>query len=188
MTPSNKKRVIFALVLVAGLFLLRFFGITNYINLAFFTAHKEQIQQFLVHHYGATVLIFMLLNLVVVISTVPITPLFNIIGGYLFGVVPGVMYTNIGVSLGAIISFLIVRYLLADAFKTRYAQAAQAFKTEFEKRGANYLLTMQLFPFTPFALINIMAGLSGISVFTFIGQQRWVFCQGRLSMHLQVES
>ncbi len=167
MTPQNKKRLILAALLVIALFILHRLGITNYINFEFFAANKEQIQQFIAQHYVASVVIFILLNAAIVAVALPISALFNIIAGYLFGVVPAVIYTNIAATLGAVTAFLVVRYLLADVFKEKYAKAAQAFETEFKKRGANYLLAMQLFPLTPFALINIMAGLSGISTWTF---------------------
>jgi len=167
MTPQTKKRLIIAGMLLIALIVIRYSGIGNYINFAFFAEHKEQIEQFIGKHYLGSVIIYMVLNWAVVATTVPISLLLNIIGGYLFGVIPGVVYTNVGVTLGALTSFLVVRYLLADAFRAKYARAAAAFEKEFHKRGVNYLLAMQLFPLTPFALINILTALSGISVWKF---------------------
>lgn len=167
MTPEQKKRLLIAALLCAVVLILHQMGIGKYINFAFFAEHKEQIQAFITQHYGVSVLLYILLNLVVVATTIPISMVVNIIGGYLFGLIPGVLYTNIGVTLGALTSFFVVRYLLADAFKAKYAQAAQRFEAEIKKRGTTYILAMQLFPLTPFALINILAALSGISVWSF---------------------
>lgn len=167
MTADHKKKIALALVLFLIVFFLHRLGITNYINFAFFSEHKEQIIAFIEKHYLLSVLFYIALNWVVVATALPISAFLNIIGGFLFNIVPGVIYTNIGVTLGALTSFLVVRYLLADGFKAKYAKAAQAFETEFKQRGGNYLLAMQLFPLTPFALINILTALSGMSIFTF---------------------
>ncbi len=162
-----RVRFVIALVLMCIMLVLRYSGIGRYINLTFIWEHKETFHEFINVHYGMSVIFFLSLYIIVVALTVPISIILNIVAGYFFGVFQAVIYSNIGSTVGALLAFLTFRYLLHAGMQQKYGKALARFNARFKQQGAYYLLFMQLLPITPFGLINILAGLSGISMWTF---------------------
>ena len=50
MTYAHKKRIFIALVCIAVVIALRFSGISDYITMDFFAAHKQQVSNFVAWH------------------------------------------------------------------------------------------------------------------------------------------
>lgn len=148
--------------------LLRYLGVGKYINLAFIWENKEALQHFIASNYLLSVFLFLLFFIFVVAFAIPISIILNIAAGYFFGVFEAILYTNIGSTVGSLLAFLTFRYLLRDGLKKKYGNALDRFNEKFKEQGANYLLFLQLLPITPFSLITILAGLSDISVWTFL--------------------
>lgn len=87
-----------------------------------------------------------------------------------FGLWLGFLYSWIGTCVGALIVFFIVRKLgqkrIFD-FLSRHKKI-QSLMNWVESHGFGPLFLMLCFPFTPSAAINIVAGLSRVSVYQFI--------------------
>jgi uncharacterized membrane protein YdjX (TVP38/TMEM64 family) len=98
----------------------------------------------------------------------PLSPLFNLAGGYFFSTIPGTIYATISSVAGATILFLLVRYCFRDTIEAWYGHRLATFNDEFNKRGFWYLLSLVLLPITPFSFISIVAGLSTISSLLFV--------------------
>jgi len=163
-----KKRFFLGLLFLVVIAVLHLFLNGNIINLLQVQQHREFLQNFIQNRYILSVLLYLLIFICAAVLSIPITVLLTVAAGYFFGVWAGLLYANIGATVGAMISFLLFRYLLGDFVQNRYADRLAAFNREIEAHGPNYLLTMQLLPFTPTLLINIFAGMSQIRLWTFI--------------------
>ena len=64
-------------------------------------------------------------------------------------------------------AFLITRYLLRDAIRSKFGARLQAFDEALEREGAFYLFTLRLIPAVPFFVINAVMGLTQIRLWTF---------------------
>lgn len=162
------KKAFFALIIVAAMVAIRYLGLTDYISLSFVRDNTEAIQAFIAHNYIAAVLAFIGIYTATVALSVPISNLFSIAAGYFFGVIPAVIYCNIGALCGALLAYATFRFLLHDMAMERYGDKLERFQERFTKEGMSYLLFMQLLPITPFGVINVLAGISGIPLKTFI--------------------
>jgi uncharacterized membrane protein YdjX (TVP38/TMEM64 family) len=98
--------------------------------------------------------------------SIPGAVIFSLAAGFLFGFW-GVLYVNIGATIGAIIAFLVARYLIGDWLQKRYANRLASFNREIEENGYNYLLMLRLIPVFPFFLVNIFAGITRIPLLTY---------------------
>ena len=78
------------------------------------------------------------------------------------------MYASFGATVGAVIVFCLVRYYAHDWIQKKYAVRLESFNREWDRNGHWYLLSMQLLPFTPTPFINLLAGLTTISLWTFV--------------------
>lgn len=158
------------LILCIGLFLvlLRFFGIYKYINFQTLKENRAFLQTYVNDHYWFSVLIYISLYILVIAASIPIGSALTLISGFLFGVFWGVIYTNIGATIGAACTFLIVRYLARDLFERKFHNKLAKFNENIKTYGANYLLLARFIVVIPFVLVNIFAALTRIPLSTFI--------------------
>jgi len=163
-----KKRFVIGLLLFVGVVLLHLVFAGNFITLEQIQEHRIYLQQLVEHHYLYSVGMYLLLFVVAALLGIPITVLLTVAAGYFFGVFSGLVYANIGATVGAVISFVTFRYFLGSFVQNRYQDQLKAFNRDIDAYGHNYLLTMQILPFTPTLLINIFAGLTKIPLWTFV--------------------
>lgn len=143
-------------------------GIDTYFTLDMVRAKREFLEQFVGTHYIWSVLIYMFWYVVVAVLALPLTALSTVVGGFFFGTIPAVIYTNIGATLGATGFFLLARYLWRDMVQAQYQHRLTWFNEQITLHGAYYLLSMRFLAFIPFVVENLLAGLSTVSVWTFV--------------------
>src|SRR6185436_6076927 len=90
----------------------------------------------------------------------------QILAGYGFGLLMGVIWSQIGATLGATTVFQISRWLGADWFHQKVESKATKLKAIDERLGHNGLLVVmavRLMHFLPFAISNYLFGLTTIT-------------------------
>lgn len=144
------------------------FRVDKKISLTFLQEHHQNIQTFIEQQYFLSVALYISLFILCIILMLPITILLIIASGYFFGVLPGTIYSILGSVVGSLLSFLIFRYILRDWAIKRYHKKFATIEHDFDQHGVGYILSLLLFPITPFAIVNIIAGLSNIHAWKYI--------------------
>lgn len=163
------KRLIIGITIVLSLVLLFYFlPLKHVITFEYLKEKRDYLQAVVAAHYVPSVLIYMSIYSISVASFMPFVALLTIAGGMLFGLVPCVFYTTIGATIGAVVAFLLVRYFFGDVIQYAYARQLAYFNRAVERYGAYFLLAIHLVVVIPFFLINILAGLTRIRLWTFI--------------------
>lgn len=162
------KRLIVAVILIVGIIVLRYSGLFDWFNFQNFKENRHQFLDLVHNNYILSVLSFIFVYFLVIISSLPLAFLLNIISGFLFGAILGTLYSNIGGTLGATVAFLTFRYLLGNYVQKKYANRLEKFNKNFEEYGANYLLLINLTGIFPFFVVNMLAAMTRVSVWTFI--------------------
>lgn len=119
---------------------------------------------------GGASLLFVLIIAAVVVLLLP-GVLFTAGAGFVFGVVEGTVYVVAGTTLGAVIAFLIARYLFgerASRFVRRHARL-KLISEELTPQGWKIVMLTRLVPFFPFKLSNYFFGLTSFSLRGFTG-------------------
>lgn len=102
----------------------------------------------------------------------PFLPLFVFVlaNGAAYGLLKGFLYSWIGASLGSISVFLVVRKMERTRFvqKLKGNRHVKRVMKVVEERGFGLLFILLCFPFSPSAIINVVAGLSNIKLKPFI--------------------
>jgi len=164
----HKTRIFIALGFIILLVILRYMGIGKHFTLENIKTHTQYIRGFIAQNYLFSVLIYITILTLASFLSIPITVMLNLVAGFFYGVFPGIIYVNIGTTLGGALCFLTFRYLLGGFVRQKYDQKLQKFNQDIEKNGYSYLLSLQLFPATPIILINIFGGLTSLKLWTFI--------------------
>lgn len=173
------RLVIFAF-LASALGALYYLGIGKYLNFDYIKSHQHAIQQFIDTHYTTAAILYSSLYAALVFFMISLTLVITMIAGFFFGTLPATIFSMIGAVVGGTLSLLTVRYLLGNWLTARYHNAVETFKQKFKQHGASYLLSLQFFPLTPSAIITIMAGLSDVSLTTYL----WTTAVGILPITL----
>ncbi len=82
--------------------------------------------------------------------------------GALFGAVPGALYSLTGATLGAVLAFVIARYLAADWVARRVGGRLKQLIEGVEAEGWRFVAFVRLVPLFPFNLVNYALGLTRI--------------------------
>lgn len=161
------KAVVVAVFAVA-VFAFFYFDLKQYVSLDVLKANRDRLLAFTDANYTVAVLAYILLYMLQTAFSLPGATIFTLAGGFLFGVVLGTLYVNIAATAGATLAFLAARYLLRDWVERKFGHRLGSIQEGVAKNGFSYLLTLRLIPLVPFFLINLVAGLTRISVGTFI--------------------
>ncbi|NND97607.1 MAG: TVP38/TMEM64 family protein [Pirellulaceae bacterium] len=102
----------------------------------------------------------------VLLSLVPGTSGKAIVYGWLFGFWIGLLICCTSLTLAAVVSFLVVRYLLRDVARSRLSAIVNKIDRMLEHDGATYLFTLRLLH-APYTLTNYASGATSVRLRTF---------------------
>lgn len=162
------NRILIGLLFIGVILLFQVLGIGKYFNLASLKENRGDLQQLVQAHYVRAVLIYIAFYIGIVAFLIPIAALCTIAGGFLFGTFWGAVYANIGATVGAVIAFLLVRYSVGNAFQERYKDYLHKFNRSVHEQGVMYLILIHFIAVIPFFVINVLAGLTKVPLWTFI--------------------
>lgn len=86
----------------------------------------------------------------------------SLAGGLAFGATFGTIYTIIGATGGAALSFLIARKLGKNLAKKEWPGKASKIQEQLEARGFFYILVLRFIPIFNFDMISYLAGISKV--------------------------
>ncbi|MTI53508.1 TVP38/TMEM64 family protein [Geosporobacter ferrireducens] len=155
------------LFIIAASLVLSQIRLVDWITLENLQQNKELLKDYVAQHYVISATGYVLLYILVAATAIPGAILLSLTGGFLFGVLPAMIYVNIGATGGAVFCFLMARYLGKEWVYKKYGKKISKLNRELEEYGKNYLLTIRFIPILPFFLINILAGVTNVSAKTF---------------------
>ncbi|WP_211252219.1 FAD-dependent oxidoreductase [Marinobacterium jannaschii] len=167
------------LLLVIGLLVAAFFAF-DLQQLLTLEGLKNGLSQFEQWRDSEPLLVgggFFALYVAVTALSLPGAAVMTLAAGALFGLWWGLLIVSFASSLGALLAFLVSRYLLRDTVQARFGSRLQAINDGVARDGAFYLFTLRLVPVFPFFLINLLMGLTPIRAVTYY----WVSQLGMLA-------
>lgn len=163
-----KKKLFWLFLGVISLFLLaRYSGLMDYFTVENIRYQKDLIEDFIVRHYWTSVFIFWLIYVMENVLALPIAAWLTLAAGFFYGVFPAIIFTVISATSGALVSFVMARYLFGNQLQGRYKERLIKFNKAFKQYGVSFLLGLRFIPIIPFALINIFAGLTLVPISLF---------------------
>jgi uncharacterized membrane protein YdjX (TVP38/TMEM64 family) len=165
---STWKKLILLAVFAAALIAFFVFDLKNYLTLETLKANRDRLLAYTEANYATAVAAYLSLYCILVALSLPGAVILTLAGGFLLGPVRATLYVNIGATTGSTLAFLAARYILRDWVQARFGHRLSAMQEGFEKNGFMYLLTLRLIPIFPFFVINVLAGLTRISLRTYV--------------------
>ncbi len=158
--------ILIALGALTGAVLLR-----DHLDFGVLRTHQEALIAVRDAHYLLTVLGFMLAYVVIVGLSLPGAAVSTVTGGFLFGVFPGVVYTVLAATLGAVAVFLAARVGFGDRLAARIADGqgrVTRLTAALRENEWEVLLVMRLVPVVPFFVGNLVPAMIGVRTHRFV--------------------
>ncbi len=165
MKASKLKTVLFFAVVILGA--LTTWRISTYLTLESIQQSRASLEAFRVSSPGLAEFYFFVIYVLCTALSIPGAGVLTLAGGALFGVLWGTVLVSLASSVGATISFLLVRFFVADWARGRFRETFQKIDKGFNEEGPLYLFSLRLIPLFPFFAVNALMGLTRISVFSF---------------------
>jgi len=166
MNKTLLNKIIVACVVVGIIITLRIYA-PQYFSLQALKSNRELFKGYVEQHYLIAALIYFITYCATTASAVPVAAPLTLVGGFLFGTIIGGLLTIIGATAGALLLFLMVRYLIGNAIQQRYGQRLVWLNNQIQRHGDSYLLSLRFLAIIPFFMINLVAGLTPISLVTY---------------------
>ena len=168
---SNKIKIKF---LIISFFLLIFILVsyTIYKNINLFSIANVsnlyvEIDNKVSKNYFMYYLFFFVIYFVAAVFALPIAAILCLIIGALFGLIPGIILASFASSLGALVCFLLSRYLFKNFIEKKFDKSLKIINAGIAKDGIYYLFFVRMTPIFPFFLINLLFSVTQIKALNF---------------------
>jgi uncharacterized membrane protein YdjX (TVP38/TMEM64 family) len=129
--------------------------------------YESQLRQFQHEHPVLVYGVAFLLYVTVTGLSLPGAAGLTLVYAWYFSFVRALILVSFASTAGATVAFLLSRYLLRDTIQRRFGDRLSAVNTALDRDGPFYLFTLRLIPAVPFFVINVVMGLTGLSVLTY---------------------
>lgn len=174
MNPRKIALLLVVLALVGAFFV---FDLGRFFDLAWFKAQQQMLNEHVAAAPWAAAAIYFVVYVAVTALSLPGAAVMTLAGGALFGFWVALVLVSFASSLGALLAFLIARFLLRDWVQAKVGKSLDAINRGVERDGALYLFTLRLVPAFPFFVINLAMALTRLPARTFY----WVSQVGMLA-------
>lgn len=161
------KKLLVLAVLVAAALWIRSSRYADLLTFESLKANADAIRVYTSSHMIFSSIIYVALYIMVAVLNLPAAAIMSLSGGYIFGLYWGTLMAVGGATLGACGGFLFARYILGSSLNRKYEKQLKRLNSELDANGYLYMLTMRLIPIFPFFIVNTLAGLTKIRLFTF---------------------
>jgi uncharacterized membrane protein YdjX (TVP38/TMEM64 family) len=165
---SSIGKVIIAALIASAIGAFFYFDLGRYLSLEVLKQNRDQLLIFTETHYVVSVALFILAYVVVAGLALPGAVILTLAGGFLFGSVLGTIFVNLGATTGAVLAFLAARFLLRDWVEDKFGKWLGPLQQGITKDAFSYLITLRLIPIFPFFVVNLVSGLTRMSVGSYV--------------------
>ncbi|HGY9584130.1 TPA: TVP38/TMEM64 family protein [Vibrio harveyi] len=161
----NKKLILGLILLATIIFLGVNFG--QYLTLENAKAQQEALNTFISENFVFAAATYFFAYIAITAFSIPGAAVVTLLGAALFGFWTSLLLVSFASTIGATIAFLSSRYLLREWVQSKFGNKLGAINQGVEKDGAFYLFSLRLIPVFPFFLINLLMGLTPMTIARF---------------------
>ena len=165
---SNLGKISIAIVVVLAVGAFFYLDLGKFLSLTALKENRDSLMAFTDANFPAAVAIFIGTYILVTGLSLPGAVILTLAGGFVFGAGWATLFINLGATTGATLAFLTARYVLRDAVEQKFGARLGPFQEGFAKNAFSYLLTLRLIPLFPFFVVNLVSGLTRVTVGTYI--------------------
>lgn len=178
---STRRTILVRVTLVAVLALLVaayfLFDLGAYLDLSYLKSAHERLVSLVNAQPAVSSVVFFVGYVLVTAASLPGAAVMTLAGGAVFGLWWGLALVSFASSIGATLAMVIARKVFGEVVQARFAAQLATVNRGLERDGGFYLFSIRMVPLFPFFVINLVMGLTPISVWRFY----WVSQVGMLA-------
>lgn len=162
------------LIVIITVAVVGFFTLGDFLNFETLRDNRESLIAWRDSNYVLAALVYIIVYIVVVAFSLPGGLVMTLTGSFLFGWIPGAVFTIIGASIGATAIFLAAKTGLGDALHRKlHATVGEKGVLAKMERGLHenelsYLFLMRLVPAVPFFVANLAPAFLGVKLRNYV--------------------
>ena len=164
---SGWLKKVLLLAVVAGIGSTLYWFLRDVLSLEYLASQEAQMRAWQVDSPMIATMVALVVYVAVAGLSLPGATVLTLVCGWYFGFWHGLLVVSFGSTGGAMVAFLISRYLLRDWIQNRMQERLRRIDEAFALEGAFYLFTLRLVPAVPFFVINAVMGLTKVRASTF---------------------
>lgn len=164
----GSSRLLIATVMGLAIGAFFWFDLNTYLTLESVKTNRDRLLVFADGHRVLAIASFVVTYAMVTGLSLPGAAILTLVGGFLFGSVWGTLFVNLGATTGAVLAFLAARYMLRDWVEHKFGTWVESVQQGFTENAFSYLLTLRLIPLVPFFVVNLVSGLTRMSVGSYV--------------------
>jgi len=156
------RRIFPLLAIGAVLALSLYFDLGRHLSFDVLSEHRALLLEWVSAYAVAAPLIFILAYIAVVAFSLPGGLVMTVSGGFLFGALPGGLYSVAGATIGAVALFLVAKTSIGDYLLARAGNSVKKMQAGFAENALSYMFVLRLVPIFPFFLVNLVPAFLGV--------------------------
>ncbi len=165
---SATGKLVIAGVIACAIIAFFYLDLGRFLSLDALKGNRDDLLAFTEANYAVAVFLFILAYIVVTGLSLPGAVILTLAGGFLFGSLFGTIFVNLGATAGATLAFLAARYMLRDWVEQKFGKWLEPLQQGFARNAFSYLMTLRLIPLFPFFVVNLVSGLTRMSVGNYV--------------------
>jgi uncharacterized membrane protein YdjX (TVP38/TMEM64 family) len=166
----NKKiinKIVLIFILIGVIAAFKIFNLGEYFTLSYIKASQHRFETLYSGHPFLVIAGYMLMYILVTSLSLPGAAVMTLAGGALFGLLTGTIVVSFASTIGATLACFVSRFILRDWVQDKFGDKLKTVNEGIEREGPFYLFTLRLIPVFPFWLINLVMGLTKMSLKNF---------------------
>lgn len=128
---------------------------------------QAELQFWTESHFVKAILAYFFIYVAVTALSIPGAAVMSLAGGAIFGSFWGTLLVSFASTVGATLCFLGSRFLFREVISRKFADTYERVDRGLREEGAFYLFSLRLIPAVPFFVINLVFGLTRMSISRF---------------------
>ncbi|MEA9397013.1 VTT domain-containing protein [Lelliottia amnigena] len=158
------QKILLICALLGAFFMIQTLLPPGFLSLESIKTHQLALLNYVEQAPARSAVLYFAAYVVVSALSIPGAALLTLLGGTLFPFWQGILLVSFASTLGATLAMLTSRYLLRDGVQHRFSHQLKTVNEGMDRNGAFYLFALRLMPLFPFFLVNLLAGLTSLSV------------------------
>jgi len=167
MVRANARRWLTAALVVGAIGAILALDPGHYLSLGYLQSQQSALEALVRQHPLAASAIGFGVYAVCAALSIPGALILTLAAGAVFGLVWGTVLVSFASTIGATLAFLLSRYFFRELVQARFGHRLAAVERGIRRDGPTYLLTLRLLPIVPFVLVNLLMGLTPLSIRNF---------------------
>ena len=177
LSMNTKGKVVLAILLIGLLATFFLLDGNAYLNLGYLQQVRGDVVFYVESNPLVSSVSYFVLYVLVTALSVPGALIMTLAGGAVFGLPWGLLLVSFASTIGATLAMLVSRMLLRDWVQVRFKTQLVTVNQGLADDGGFYLFSLRMVPLLPFFMVNLVMGLTRISLWQFY----WVSQLGMLA-------